>query len=265
MTPLDVQSRLDSALEISAHAERLVLKYFQNRSLNVEFKGDQSPVTVADRGAEELLRAHLHREYPDDAILGEEFGEQPGSNGFKWILDPIDGTKAFVAGVPLFGMLIGLMHGDEYVAGICRLPATQEIVFAQRGKGAWWQKGDADPVQTRVREVAELSDATFCFTDIECWQQTDHFDAFSRMSERCRLARGWGDCYGHIMIATRQADVMIDPLLSEWDAAALIPIIEEAGGTFMDWTGTATAKGGNGISTTPALKSQVLEVLNGQR
>ena len=262
MNSADVQTRLEVALDVSALAEALVLKYFRNPDLAVQLKQDRSPVTVADRGAEELLRGKIRQAFPDDAILGEEFGETAGTSGFRWILDPIDGTKPFISGVPLFGMLIGLEYEGVPAAGICRLPGVGEVVYAQRGEGAWWQVQDAPPRQVHVRETPTLEDSLFCFTDVECWIETGRLDAFSQLSDRCRLARGWGDCYGHILVATGRADVMIDPLLSIWDALALIPIIEEAGGVFMDWTGTSTAQGGNGISTTPTLRAAVLDCLN---
>ena len=256
-----VQSRLDFGLTVSAEAERIVLKYFQNSNLQVILKGDQTPVTVADRGAEEFLRGKIASQFPDDAILGEEFGEQSGSSGFRWILDPIDGTKPFIHGVPLFGMLIGLQFENQYAAGICRIPAMAEAMYARRGGGAWWQRGEQEPEQVQVSQATSLKESLFCFTDLECWQTTNHAQALLNLSESCRLARGWGDCYGHMLVATGRAELMIDPLLSEWDAAALIPIIEEAGGVFMDWAGESTATGGNGISTTPALKDQVLQLL----
>lgn len=257
----EIQERLDAALLLSEDAERIVLKYFRNTGLQVELKGDLSPVTAADRGAESFLREEILKRFPEDAILGEEFGEQPGTSGFRWILDPIDGTKAFIYGIPLFGMLLGLQHDGENVVGVCRMPGTRDVVYAQTGGGAWWQIQGQDPVQVHVSSQTALRDSLFVFTDVECWQTTKNQEVLLRMADTCRLARGWGDCFGHMLVATGRAEVMIDPLLSEWDAAALIPIITEAGGVFMDWNGQTTAMGGNGISTTPALKEAVLSRL----
>lgn len=256
-----VDQRLDYALQVSRQAEALVMKYFQNDSLQVVLKGDQSPVTVADRGAEEFLRGKLAQEFPDDAIMGEEFGAKAGTSGYRWILDPIDGTKSFIHGVPLFGMLIGLQFEQACVAGICRIPALQEVVYARRGAGAWWQRGEDEPLRAQVTQTTQLSEALFLFTAVEGFQEIGRYELLGEFSAACRLARSWGDCYGHILVATGRADFMVDPLLAEWDAAALIPIIEEAGGVFMDWTGTATALGGNGISTTPALQEAILAML----
>lgn len=256
-----IEQRLQFGLDVSAQAEAIVMKYFLNDSLQVMLKEDQSPVTVADRGAEEFLRGKIAQEFPDDAIMGEEFGAKEGTSGYRWILDPIDGTKSFIHGVPLFGMLIGLQFEGECVAGICRIPAMKEVVYACRGGGAWWQRGDSEPVPAKVSSITELSDALFLFTAVEGWQEIDRYSLLGEFSEACRLSRSWGDCYGHILVATGRADIMVDPLLAEWDAAALIPIVEEAGGVFMDWTGHSTALGGNGISTTPALKETVLKML----
>ncbi len=257
----DIQTRLSFALDASAAAERIVLKYFQNPNLRVDLKGDMSPVTVADRGAEEFLRGKIANQFPNDAVLGEEFGEISGTSGYRWVLDPIDGTKPFIYGVPLFGMLIGLQFEGQSAAGICRIPAMREVVYARRNGGAWWQRSDAAPVQVHVKQTAQLAESLFCFTDIDCWQKTNQLETLSKLSAICRLARGWGDCYGHMLVATGRAELMIDPMLSEWDAVALIPIIEEAGGLFMNFNGTSTATGGNGISTTPALKEEVLKLL----
>lgn len=262
MNTSEMDRRLQFALDISMQAEAIAMKYFLNENLQVDVKADQSPVTVADRGAEEFLRGKLHQEFPDDAIMGEEFGSQDGTSGYRWILDPIDGTKSFIHGVPLFGMLIGLQLADECVAGICRIPALKEVVYARRGGGAWWQRGSREPVPARVSQTQSLQESLFLFTAVEGWQEIDRYELLGQLSSACRLSRSWGDCYGHLLVATGRADFMIDPLLAEWDAAALIPIVEEAGGVFMDWTGTSTALGGNGISTTPALKEAILEAIS---
>ncbi|HWL06984.1 MAG TPA: inositol monophosphatase family protein [Planctomicrobium sp.] len=256
-----VDERLAFALSASRQAEDLVMSFYGDAALSVELKSDQTPVTAADRGAEELLRKRILERFPEDAILGEEFGETSGTSGFRWILDPVDGTKSFVHQVPLFGMLIGLQHQGANVAGICRLPAIREVVYASRGKGAWWQQGDSAPVRAKVSGKTELKDSLFCYTAVDGFQQIGRTDVLETLSRQCGLSRGWGDCYGHMLVATGRADLMIDPLLAEWDACALIPIVEEAGGVFIDWTGVSTANGGNGISMTPGLRSQIQTIL----
>ena len=256
-----IEERLKFALAESEQAGQLILQYYQNADLAVDLKSDHTPVTVADRGAEELLRNRISEAFAGDGVLGEEFGETPSQNGFRWILDPVDGTKSFVHGVPLFGTLIGLEWEGSLVMGVCRFPALREVVYARKGGGAWWQVGDQPAVPARVSDVADLSQALFCFTEIEGWNEIGRFDAFTRLSREARITRGWGDCYGHAMVATGRAEFIVDPLMSPWDAAALIPILEEAGGHFVDWTGEATMHGGNGVSVNRALKQAVLDRL----
>src|SRR4051812_30386348 len=151
----DVKDRLDFAVDVAREAGTLILRYYQNADLAVELKGDETPVTAADRGAEELIRQRIAKMFPGDGVLGEEFGETASSNGYRWILDPVDGTKSFVHGVPLFGTLIGIEHNGEMVAGVCRFPALDEVVYAGQGGGTWWQVGTNEPRRTHVTEVAD--------------------------------------------------------------------------------------------------------------
>lgn len=257
----DLQARLDFALNVAREASGLILEYYQHPELAVEKKLDLSPVTAADRGAEELIRARLSVAFPRDAVLGEEFPETPGTSGFRWILDPVDGTKSFVHGVPLFGTLIGVEFERECVVGVCRFPALDEVVYASRGTGCWWQIGTDAARRAQISQVTQLADATFCQTNILRWEAVGHWTALMTMLRSVGLSRGWGDCFGHVLVATGRAEIMVDPSMNPWDAAALVPIIQEAGGVFMDWNGDTTIYGGSGISVVPALKSTVLEIL----
>lgn len=261
MIDQEIQQRLNWALDGSRDAAELVLTYYQQSDLQVETKADSTPVTLADQGAEQLLRAQIARYFPQDGILGEEFGSTEGTSGFRWILDPIDGTKSFVHGTPLFGTLVGLQHAGRSVAGVCRFPALDEVVYAQQGQGAWWARKEGKPQSARVSSVGTLDQATFCFTSVNGWMTVNQLPLFEQLVQATRISRGWGDCYGHMLVATGRADLMIDPLLNAWDAAALLPIIQEAGGVFMDWTGECTIDGGNGISTIPELRQSVLDML----
>lgn len=261
-TPADLQQRLDFALAVAREASTLILSYYQNPELAVEKKLDTSPVTAADRGAEELIRERLAVAFPNDGVLGEEFPEKPGTNGFRWILDPVDGTKSFVHGVPLFGTLIGVEYEKECLVGVCRFPALDEVVYASRGTGAWWQIANDAPKPARVSKVTQLSEATFCQTNILRWEAVNRWSALMTMLRSVGLSRGWGDCFGHVLVATGRAEIMVDPSLNPWDAAALVPILQEAGGEFIDWKGNPTIYGGSGISIVPALKQQVLDILN---
>lgn len=257
----DLQPRLEFALDVARTASELILSYYQSEQLVVETKRDTSPVTEADRGAEQLLRREIHKHFPGDGVLGEEFGEAASSNGFRWILDPVDGTKSFVHGVPLFGTLIGLERRDRVVLGVCRFPALDEVVYATEGRGAWWQTSAGDPRRARVSTVSKMSEALFCVTTISGWERIGRYEAFERLRSSVQLTRGWGDCYGHALVATGRADVMVDPMMNAWDAAPFLPILQEAGGHFLDWNGRPSIHSGNGLSVNAVLKDSVLNVL----
>jgi myo-inositol-1(or 4)-monophosphatase len=254
-------ARLQFALEIASKASDLILTHYQVNGLLVESKSDESPVTIADRGAEQLMRELLAARFPQDGILGEEFDDVPSQNQYRWILDPIDGTKAFIHGVPLFGTLIGIEHQGRMVAGVCRFPALNEVVYASEGEGCWWQIGTQTPQRTTVTNVSSLSQARMMFTEPNHWRSTGRFDTIVRLMDQIRIARGWGDCFGHVMVATGRAEISVDPLMSPWDIAALIPILREAGGCCTDWQGRETISGGDGVSVIPSLKAQVIDIL----
>jgi histidinol phosphatase-like enzyme (inositol monophosphatase family) len=256
----ELTSRLQHALEWALEAQGLIMGYYQNADLKVEDKKDSSPVTLADRGAEELLRKHIESIYPQDGILGEEYGEKAGSNGFRWVLDPVDGTKSFVHGVPLFGTLIGIEFESKCVVGVCRFPALNEVMYARKGGGAWWQKGEQAPTPAKCSNISKLEDACFCTTNAARWVHHGHSDVYKHLCETVKLSRGWGDCFGHMLVATGRAELMVDPILSPWDAAALVPILEEAGGHFLDYQGNATIYSSHGFSVNGALKDTALKL-----
>lgn len=257
-SPQELQSRLDFALDAAAQAADFIMGHYQSPDLAVDRKRDATPVTAADRGAEELIRGLIGSRYPDDGVLGEEFGESPGTSGWRWILDPVDGTKSFIHGVPLFGTLIGLEHGDAQVVGLCSFPALNEVVYAASGLGAWWKIGSREPVRARVSDVSDLSESLFCTTTIQGWTRMGQQALFERLCSTCRLSRGWGDCYGHILVATGRADVMVDPELNPWDCAPLVPIMQEAGGHFVDYAGQPDIHAGRGLSVNAALLDPIL-------
>jgi histidinol phosphatase-like enzyme (inositol monophosphatase family) len=223
-----------------------------------EAKRDGSPVTVADRAAENLLRDRIARRYPDHGILGEEFGESRPGARVRWILDPIDGTRSFMRGVPLYGVLIGIEVEGEPVVGVAHFPALEETVAAARGEGCFWNGGAA-----RVSNVSEISESAVLTTDPVELLSGRWARGWEVLMRRCALARSWGDCYGHILVATGRAEVMVDPVLSPWDAAPFGPILSEAGGLFTDLSGTSGAHGGSGISTNGVLHQKVLDLLQG--
>ena len=257
----DLTQRLNFAVDAARHAGELILGYYQSSDLTIDLKRDRSPVTAADRGAEELIRNLVADAFPQDGVLGEELDETPSQNGYRWILDPIDGTKSFIHGVPLFGTLIGLEFQQQVVVGVARFPALDEVVYAAQNQGTWWQRGDGEPEQIKVSQVAELSEALFCTTTITGWETLGCREVFDRLGRACGITRGWGDCYGHILVATGRADIMVDPELNEWDAAALVPILQEAGGHFVDWNGEPSIYSGNGISVNGLLKDRVIQLV----
>ena len=147
------------------------------------------------------------------------------------------------------------------VAGVCRFPALNEVVYASEGSGCWWQIGNQEPRRSHVSRISSLKDARMIFTEPNHWRSTNRFDAIVRLMDQMKMARGWGDCYGHVMVATGRAEVAVDPLMSPWDIAALIPILREAGGFCSDWQGNETISGGDGVSIVPALKDAVISIL----
>ena len=253
--------RLQAALALAREAADEILRHFRSDGLLVEAKADESPVTIADRNAETLIREGIARLFPQDGILGEEFDDVPGSSEYRWIIDPIDGTKPFVHGVPLFGTLIGIERGGRMHAGVCHLPAMHETIFAEEQGGCWWQIQDQPPRRTTVPQQTNIAEARMMFTEPTHWLQTGRFDAIVEVMGQVRVARGWGDCFGHIMVATGRAEIAVDPLMSAWDIAALIPILREAGGSCISWKGREDIFGGDGVSVIPSLREHVLEVL----
>ncbi|MCZ6596437.1 MAG: inositol monophosphatase family protein [Planctomycetota bacterium] len=261
MSLTDLERRLDFAVDIARDAGALTLRYFRSPELEVETKPDGTCVTVADRQAERLLRECIEDSYPDDTILGEEEETRDGTSGCTWILDPIDGTESFRRGVPLYGILIGLEADGEMVLGVVNLPAAGELVCAARGLGARWHVGDGRPREARVSGVRRIEEAMICTTATKTYGKVGRPDLFTRLAGRARHDRGWSDCYGHVLVATGRADIAIDPLMNLWDSAALLPVVEGAGGRFTDLSGERTIRGGNAISTNGHLHDALLAAI----
>ncbi|MBA3442009.1 MAG: histidinol-phosphatase [Pyrinomonadaceae bacterium] len=248
----ELEQLMNFATELARQAGQITLGHF--RRVVPERKADGSFVTAADREAEAFLRAEIRKRFPDDAVLGEEAGEERGASGRRWIIDPIDGTYSFVHGVPLYGVLLGLEIEDEPCVGVVHLPALGELVCAARDVGCFWNNE-----ATHVSQTATLSDALLLATDFYTCEQYGFGRAAERLQRSVQMRRTWGDCYGHVLVATGRAEIMLDPVMNVWDCAALLPIIEEAGGTFTDWRGQRTIRGGNAISTNGLLFDAVME------
>ena len=229
-------------------------------------------MTRADKEAEELLRERIEAACPSDAIVGEEYDDKQGTSGFKWYLDPIDGTESFVRGVPLFGTMVALERDGTPVAGVIAFPALGEIVYAAVGSGAWWavNANDAggmaklDRREAKVSRVSELGDAALATTDLaHAFEEAGVADQWRRLLDKVKVGRGLSDCYGHYLVATGRIDIMIDPLMHIWDNAPMLPIVVEAGGRFTDMSGVATIDGGSGVSTNGLLHDAVIAELQG--
>lgn len=267
----EVRERLRHAVQIAREAGQFTLEFFRRADVQVDRKLDGSPVTAADRGAEEFLRHRIAEVFPTDAILGEEFGDKPGSSGFRWVLDPIDGTKSFIHGVPLYTTLVAIIRDDpgeaEPILGVIYAPATSEMVYAARGGGCWFAIDNLPPTPARVSSIERLADGLFLTSEVASFatgRLRDAIDVFLALQGRARLARTWGDAYGYLLIATGRAEAMIDPQMNLWDAAALQPIIEEAGGHFVDWQGNATVHSGDAVATNGRITEEILALTRGR-
>jgi len=258
-----MQERLQYARTIAYQAGELTLRYFYNvEKFTVEKKTDESPVTIADRETEQFLRQRIAERFPDDAILGEEFPSTDGKSGFRWFLDPIDGTKSFIHGVPLYSTLIGLEKEGQCVGGVIALPALQELVWAGIGLGTWHETKRSEPKRCHVSDCSDLAEATFFTSEVLTFDKCNRREAYNRLEKSVRLTRTWGDAYGYVLVATGRADIVVDPAMSDWDAASLLVILEESGGRFTDWKGNATIFGKEGVATNGTLHEDVLTLLN---
>ncbi len=261
-TSSDLSARLELAVSAAKMAGDLTLQYFLQNNFNVEWKQDRSPVTVADREAETLLRTLITEAFPEDAILGEEFPSRDGTSGFRWILDPIDGTKSFMHGVPLYGTLVAVEYGDESVIGVIRIPAIGECVYAMQGGGAFYTLRDSAPQPARVSTCESLNEALVMTTSEKMLHTMGRYAGWQALMEKSRLVRNWGDCFGYMLVATGRAEAMLDPVMNLWDIAALYPIITEAGGTLTDWHGTPTYTAGECVASNGKFHAQIIQTLH---
>ncbi len=251
---------LEAAIELAkvtgGVAQEHFRKHIRGERLAVEWKNDGSPVSAADRAAEMAARAFVNARFPEDGVLGEEMGEERPEAKRRWCIDPIDGTKSFLAGVPLWGSLVALVEGDQVLAGAAYFPATEELIAAAPGMGC--TTVGAPP---GVSSIADLARATILTTDERFPDAPECVDPWRALATRVNVSRSWGDCFGYYLVATGRAEVMSDGKLSPWDAACFLPIIEEAGGVFTDWFGRRTAFGRGVIATNRACAAEARRVL----
>lgn len=252
---LDLAQELDLALALVKEAETPILGRFQKK-LEVVKKRDNTPVTEADREAETVIRRRLAEQRPDHGVIGEEYGVHLPAARYKWVVDPIDGTKAFIHGVPLFGTLLALLDHGKPVVGVIHMPALGESLWAAKGMGAF-----LNGATCRVSGVANLSDALLCDGSALTVSRSVWGKSWMEMRGEAGVSRGWGDCYGHLLVACGRAEAMLDPIVSIWDVAPMGIILPEAGGRFSAVDGSDSIEAGNGLSSNGLLHAQIVERL----
>ena len=250
-----MESLIEATSELARHAGNIAREYFL-RDIAVETKSDGSPVTIADRRAEEFARDWIARRFPRDGIVGEEFGIDRPDAPRQWLIDPIDGTKAFVRGVPLWGTLVAVKEGSRVLAGAAFYPMVDELIVAGIGGGCWWNDR-----RCSVSTVSDVGAATLLTTDYRFPGDSRRREAWHALAARSGVCRTWGDCYGYLLVATGRAEVMADHMISPWDTAPFGPIITEAGGVLTDWNGAATPFGAGALATNERLSKDVRSAL----
>jgi myo-inositol-1(or 4)-monophosphatase len=253
---MNLQPYLTFARQLAYRAGRITLSYY-NKGIQHDLKPDETPVTAADQATEEFIRGEIEKSFPKHAIMGEEFGEKEGERDpFRWIIDPIDGTKSFMKGVPFYSVLIALeIEGEPRVGAVC-FPALDEILYAADGLGCW-----CNGRRTRVSEVDELKKAVFCYTSWSGFRTMKRLKVFQRFHKEFFFGRGWSDAYGYHMVATGRAEVMLDPSIEVWDVAPFAPIFREAGGFFGSWSGKKGHRHGEALACNAALREKVLKLI----
>jgi histidinol-phosphatase len=260
---MDLSPYLEFAARLAHRAGRITLGYYQT-DLRPDFKPDDTPVTAADRAAEQFIRGEIEAHYPDHAIVGEEFGESvpvresatESVSSFRWIIDPIDGTKSFMRGVPLYAVLIGLEIEGQVRVGAAYYPALDEMLSAADGLGCWWNGRRA-----HVSETAAIERAFVCYTNVRNMAKYGRSGAWERLVQAAYATRGWSDAYGYLAVATGRAEIMLDPVMSLWDCGPFPPIFREAGGYFGDWQGNPGHTYGEALACNAALLPDLLRLI----
>ena len=262
---MSVADRIEHAVACARAGGEFTLRYFSSGVMAADRKSDGTPVTVADRGCEELIRKMIRERFPEDGLLGEEFGDEPptgdGKSGYRWIIDPIDGTFSFMHGVPLYTTLIGIedVATGEVVAGVVRAPALGEMVYAHAGGGAWHQVGDREPTRASVTQTRSLAEATVSSTSLDYW---DNAEEWAGLHAKCAHTRGWPDAYAVLLVATGRCDAVVESNVHTWDVAPFGPILAEAGGRATDWRGRKTPHTDTVIASNGAVHGELLAYLD---
>jgi histidinol-phosphatase len=251
----EIQELLDFATTLALEAGEITLQHFGGIVAH-DSKGDGTPVTEADQAAERLIRARVESRFPAHSILGEEYGESNEGARVRWILDPIDATRSFMRGVPLFGVLIGIEVEGASTVGVAHFPALHETVAAGRGLGCTWNGR-----RCHVSEISRMEEAVVCTTDVERILSRPEGAGWRRLQRTVSFSRTWGDCYGHALVATGRIEAQVDPTMAPWDAGPFLTIATEAGGHFTTFAGEATVHGGSGVSSNASLHEEILRLL----
>ncbi len=254
----DWRARYEVAVVAAQKAGRLALRYFDGEFV-VEQKSDLSPVTIADREAEQMLRTALHASFPDDGFLGEEYGDTPGTSGYRWVLDPIDGTRSFVRGIPLWGTLVGLEYKGEQIAGVAEMATLGNTWRALRGDGAY-----RNDQRIHVSSVSDLSRALVFYSGLSWFVESGREQDFLRLVRHTDRQRGFGDFYGFMLVAQGSGELMVEHGVHPWDVIPLKPIIEEAGGRYSNWDSGASVERPDVVVSNGKLHDAALAVLNGK-
>ena len=244
--------------ELAAASAKIIAPRYRDLGLRVDRKTDGSPVTEADRMAEEVMRGMIAARFPDHGIMGEEYGTERADAEYVWVLDPIDGTISFTAGCPLFATLVGVLHRGAPVLGMINQPVTDQMCI---GDGS---VTTLNGERVRLRQIESLAEATLLTTDFDNIGRHQDQAGFERLRRECRLVRTWGDAYGYLLLATGRADVMTDPIMNPWDVLPLVAVVRGAGGVITDWHGNDVRQGSSCVAAAPAVHDRVIRMLAGK-
>jgi histidinol phosphatase-like enzyme (inositol monophosphatase family) len=256
----NLQERLEYAVKIAKEAGAITLEYFGKLNQDQhDDKSDGTPVTVADRASETHLRNRISEKYPDDAILGEEFDDKPGTSGYEWVIDPIDGTISFVQGVPLYGTMLACLHDGTPEVGVVHMPVLDETVYAADGLGCWYTRSGSEPTRARMSETRELGQSIINTTSMSYFQGPELRSLYEHLDRVCKYSRGWSDAYAWVLLATGRVDSVIEPDLKLWDFAAAIPIVRESGGIWSDLHGNESLEITQILAANPDLHRSLMD------
>lgn len=264
-----IEARMRTAISAAGAGASVAMSHLllaPHGRLEPEIKADGTPVTPGDREAELAIRARINADFPDDGVLGEEYGEEPGSTGVRWIIDPIDGTKSYLRGVPLFGTLVaaeftGAGGAPRIIAGAIDMPGLHENLHAGLGLGAWWSRGADKPTRAQVSTRTDPTQSCVCVTEIGQWTTPTLAPKLASLAQAFGAIRGWSDCYAHLLLATGRIEAVVEPSVATWDVAAASIIISEAGGSSGDWHGEGDHRSSRWLACSPALRKPLLDAL----